>query len=129
VPTDLHILILEDSPLDARLAIAALEEVGYACHWKRVETEPDFRVNLNQDPAGYDLILADYSLPAFDGLTALKLCRELKLDLPFILVSGTVGEEIAVESLKAGATDAGRPRQPCVSQRKNLGSSFKSRLM
>lgn len=103
--TDLRILILEDSSLDVRLEIAALEEAGYVCHWKRVETELDFLANLNERMADYDLILADYSLPSFDGLTALRLCQELEFDLPFILVSGTVGEEIAVESLKAGATD------------------------
>ncbi len=103
MPVPLHLLILEDNPFDAELEIATLEEAGYHCQWKRVETRQDFLACLD-DPQ-YDLILADYSLPAFDGLTALKLFSERGLNMPFILVSGTLGEEIAIESLKAGATD------------------------
>jgi len=83
--------------------IATLEEAGYVCRWQRVETRAEFLACL--DAPDYDLILADYNLPTFDGLTALKLFLERGLDLPFILVSGTLGEETAIESLKAGATD------------------------
>ncbi|MDY6876274.1 MAG: response regulator [Chloroflexota bacterium] len=101
--TTLRLLILEDDPYDAKLEIATLEETGYACQWERVETRAEFLARL--DTPDYDLILADYSLPTFDGLTALKLFLERDLDLPFILVSGTLGEEVAIESLKAGATD------------------------
>jgi len=104
MPTPLRILVLEDDPLDAELEIAALEESGYLCRWERVETRDDFLAQLAL-PAAHDLILADYNLPNFDGLTALTLFLERKLDIPFILVSGTVGEETAIESLKAGATD------------------------
>jgi len=103
VSTELRILFLEDDPLDAELVIATLEEAGYACQWERVETRSAFLAGL--DALDYDLILADYNLPAFDGLTALQLFCERRLDLPFILVSGTLGEETAIESLKAGATD------------------------
>ncbi len=103
MPTKLKLLILEDSPYDAEIEIEILEEMGYTCHWKRVETRAEFLAHL--DAPDYDLILADYSLPAFDGLTALKLYRERRLELPFIFVSGELGEEIAIESLKAGATD------------------------
>ncbi len=101
--TALHLLILEDEPLDAELEIATLEEAGYACQWERVETRAEFLACL--DTPNYDIILADYNLPAFDGLTALRLFIERDLDLPFIFVSGTMGEETAIESLKAGATD------------------------
>jgi two-component system, cell cycle sensor histidine kinase and response regulator CckA len=101
--TTLHLLILEDSSYDAELEIAELEEAGYLCEWERVETRADFLACL--ETPDYDLILADYSLPTFDGLAALRLVLELDLDLPFVLVSGTLGEEWAIESLKAGATD------------------------
>jgi two-component system cell cycle sensor histidine kinase/response regulator CckA len=101
--TALHLLILEDDSLDAELEIATLEEAGYTCQWERVETQAEFLACL--DTPDYDVILADYNLPAFDGLTALDLYLERDLDLPFIFVSGTMGEETAIESLKAGATD------------------------
>jgi len=99
----LRLLILEDEPLDAELEVAKLEEAGYACQWERVETRAEFLACL--DTPNYDAILADYNLPSFDGLTALHLYLERDLDLPFIFVSGTIGEETAIESLKAGATD------------------------
>ena len=99
----IRLLILEDEPLDAELEIATLEEVGYVCQWKRVETRAEFLACL--DTPDYDIILADYNLPTFDGLAALHLFLEHDLDLPFIFVSGTMGEETAIESLKAGATD------------------------
>ncbi len=101
--TTLRLFILEDDPLDAELMIATLEEAGYDCRWERVETRAAFLAGL--DAPDYDLILADYNLPGFDGLTALQLFLERHLDMPFILVSGTIGEETAIESLKSGATD------------------------
>ncbi|MCJ7625569.1 MAG: PAS domain S-box protein [Anaerolineaceae bacterium] len=103
MPKPLQLLILEDDPLDAELEITALQEAGYKCRWERVETRDEFLARL--DSADYDLILADYNLPTFDGLTALKLFLERDLNRPFILVSGELGEENAIESLKAGATD------------------------
>jgi PAS domain S-box-containing protein len=103
MPMTLRLLVLEDNPNDAELEIAELKEAGYNCDWERVETREDFLARL--DEAEYDLILSDYSLPAFDGLTALRLVMERKIDTPFILVSGTLGEETAIESLKSGATD------------------------
>ncbi|KAA3661773.1 MAG: response regulator [Chloroflexi bacterium] len=99
----LRLLILEDEPLDAELIVATLEDGGYSCQWDRVETEELFKNRLNNPQ--YDLILADYRLPTFDGLTALKIFAKRKLNIPFIIVSGTLGEELAIESLKAGATD------------------------
>jgi PAS domain S-box-containing protein len=101
--TALRLLILEDDPIDAELEVAALEEAGYACQWERVDTRPKFLASL--DTPEYDAILADYTLPSFDGLTALQLFLARDLDIPFIFVSGAMGEEAAIESLKAGATD------------------------
>lgn len=102
-PNPLRLLFLEDVPNDAELAIAELEKAGYTCDWKRIETQEEFLAGL--DAPEYDIILSDYGLPSFDGLTALKLLLERDLYIPFILVSGTLGEEEAIESLKAGATD------------------------
>jgi PAS domain S-box-containing protein len=99
----LHILVLEDNLLDAELAILALDQAGYACNWDCVDTRESFLAHLDREI--YDLVISDYNLPTFDGLSAVKLLRQRDPDLPFILVSGTLGEETAIESLKAGATD------------------------
>src|SRR6267142_1660397 len=96
-----QILLLEDNPLDAELIQAALDTLLHTPRVVRVETGRDFREALNQD---IDLIISDYSLPSFDGKKALAMAKELRPDIPFILVSGTVGEE-AIDSLLAGATD------------------------
>jgi PAS domain S-box-containing protein len=103
MPAELRILVLEDDLLDAELAIATLDQAGYTCSWDCVDTRAAFLGRL--DAQDYDLVLSDYNLPAFDGLSAVQLLRERDSDLPFILVSGTLGEETAIESLKAGATD------------------------
>ncbi|MEP7187655.1 MAG: response regulator [Roseiflexaceae bacterium] len=103
MPAKLHILVLEDNLLDAELAILALDQAGYACKWDCVDTRETFLAHL--DGQLYDLVISDYNLPTFDGLSAVKLLRQRDPDLPFILVSGTLGEETAIESLKAGATD------------------------
>lgn len=97
----LKILHLEDDPLDAEFAIATLEAAGYECDAERVQTRADFLARL--DDPDYDVVLADYSLPAFDGLTALRLFEEREINIPFILVSGSLGEEIVIQSLKSGA--------------------------
>ena len=98
-----RILLVEDNPNDAELIEAMLAGAGIACTWERVETREAFVEALERGT--FDLILSDYSLPAFDGLTALGLTRERCPELPFIVVSGTLGEEAAIESLKQGATD------------------------
>jgi putative nucleotidyltransferase with HDIG domain len=98
----LHLLILEDSPADAELAVRELEKEGFVVEWSLVETEEDFREALNQRP---DIILADYSLPSFDGLSALKIEQEIVPEIPLVILSGTIGEESAVECIKSGATD------------------------
>ena len=99
----LRILLLEDSPLDAELIGAQLSEGGIVCELARVQTCEAFVAALEE--GGADLILADYRLQGFDGLSALRLARKVRPKVPFILVSGTLGEEVAIESLKRGATD------------------------
>jgi PAS domain S-box-containing protein len=103
---NLHLLILEDDPLDAELAVATIEQAGYACRWERVASEAAFRTLMGaQAQLPYDVVLVDYNLPSFDGLHALRLLRAREAELPCIMISGVLGEEIAIESLKAGATD------------------------
>src|SRR5712664_1098645 len=99
----LRILHLEDNPHDAELIQAALESEGIVSHVARVETRADFIASLEQ--GGFDVILADYTLPSFDGLSALNIALEKYPGVPFIFVSGTLGEEVAIEALKIGATD------------------------
>jgi len=103
MPYILNLLILEDEPLDAELAIKALEKADFSCSWDRVETCEEFISHL--ETGKYDLILSDYNLPNFDGISALHVFLEHKTDIPFIIISGAIGEETAIESLKAGATD------------------------
>lgn len=99
----LRVLILDDTPDDAELEIAQLQRSGYTCNWTRAETEEQFLAHL--DSYEVDLILSDFSLPTFDGRKALSLFLKRNLEIPFILVSGTIGEEAAIDALKAGATD------------------------
>jgi PAS domain S-box-containing protein len=95
-------LILEDRPADAELMVHALCQAGFAPTWHRVETEADYLAHLPENP---DAILADYTLPQFDALRALHLCQEHGLDIPFIVVTGSVSEEAAVACMKQGAAD------------------------
>ena len=99
----LRILLLEDDPTDAELVQELLEADHVVCEVTRVQTRAEFLAALEKPEI--DLILADYTLPSFDGLSALKLALNARPDLPFIFVSGTLGEEVAVEALKIGATD------------------------
>ena len=99
----LHILHLEDNPNDAVLIQSTLEAGGITCASARVENHDDFVAALEH--GGIDLIFSDFSLPAFDGLSALKIAHDRWPDLPVIMVSGTLGEERAIDSLKSGATD------------------------
>lgn len=98
----LHLLILEDNPADAELAIRELKKEGFVIEWSLVETEEAFREALTQRP---EVILADYNLPSFDGLSALKIKQEISPTIPLIIISGAIGEELATECIKAGATD------------------------
>ncbi|MEJ0089526.1 MAG: response regulator [Limisphaerales bacterium] len=99
----LRILHLEDDPNDAALIQSTLETEGIACATTCVQTRNDFVAALEQ--GGLDLVLSDFSLPAFDGLSAVEIVRSRRPDLPVILVSGSLGEERAIDSLKSGATD------------------------
>jgi PAS domain S-box-containing protein len=102
MPTPLRVLIIEDVPSDAKLTVLRLEEEGFDADWQQVQTEQDFLAALATRP---DLILADWRLPHFSGLRALKLMTERGLDIPFIIVSGSIGEEAAVDALRQGADD------------------------
>jgi two-component system response regulator len=99
----LHILILEDRATDAELMLREVRKEGIEFAALRVDTENDFRRQLREFRPG--LILADYSLPAYDGLSALTVARQECADVPFILVSGALGEEKAIEAIHQGATD------------------------
>jgi hypothetical protein len=99
----LRILSVEDDPKDTGLIQDLLETEGIVCEITRVDTQASLLDLLQQ--GAVDLILADYSLPSFDGISALKLATQFCPDVPFIFVSGTLGEEVAIEALKLGATD------------------------
>ncbi|MEO7426984.1 MAG: response regulator [Fibrobacteria bacterium] len=99
----LRILHLEDDAGDAKLVMATLSKEGIACDISWQQNGKAFREAL--DGPAYDLIFSDYSLPDFDGPSALRLAKEKCPDTPFIFVSGTMGEDTAIESLRSGATD------------------------
>ena len=99
----IDILLLEDSDIDAELLAGHLAKADLDCRIARVVNRRDFVQALGR--AELDIILADYSLPDFDGLSALTIARELTPDIPFIFVSGVVGEEFATNAIKRGATD------------------------
>lgn len=100
VPIPLAVLLLEDNPADAELVLDELRVSGFDPSAQRVDNEQEFRRCLQAGQQLPDLILADYALPQFDGLRALQIVREAALEIPFILVSGTFGEEIAVDAIK-----------------------------
>jgi two-component system, cell cycle sensor histidine kinase and response regulator CckA len=99
----IHILHLEDDPADAELVLTKLVEAGFDCRIRRAQTGDDFETTLRDEAA--DIILADYRLPMYDGMSALRRTLELRPDIPFIFVSGVMGEEAAIEALTQGATD------------------------
>jgi PAS domain S-box-containing protein len=99
----LRILSIEDDPKDAKLIQDLLETEDIVCEVTRVDSQAALLASLEQ--GGIDLILADYTLPSFDGISALKLAMTACPEVPFIFVSGTLGEEVAIEALKIGATD------------------------
>lgn len=97
-----RVLLLEDNEADARLALAMLADDGIELSAVRVESEVDYRAGLAGAP---DVILSDFSLPRFGAARALEVLREVGLDIPFIILSGTIGEETAVRMMRQGATD------------------------
>ena len=102
MPTRLNLLLLEDSPNDAELILEVLREAGFELTFRRVDSQADYLRELDQPP---DFILSDYSMPQFTAFDALRLMKERGLDIPFIVVSGCIGEEMAVQCMRAGATD------------------------
>ena len=99
----MQLLHLEDSTTDAELIALLIRREWPACEIRHVATQPEYQEALEQ--GGFDLILSDYSLPGFDGLSALAMARAHFPETPFLFLSGTIGEERAVEALKRGATD------------------------
>src|ERR1700692_1317288 len=99
----LHILHLEDNPNDAALVQTMLEDEGIVCAITCVKERDDFVAALEK--GGIDLVLSDFTLPSFDGMSAIATVHDRWPDRPVILVSGTAGEELAIDSLKSGATD------------------------
>jgi PAS domain S-box-containing protein len=99
----LRVLIVEDQEDDALLLLRVLRRAGYDLRFERVDTAGTMEAALNRQT--WDIIIADYTMPEFNGLAALALVKERGLDLPFILVSGSIGEDIAVAAMKAGAHD------------------------
>ncbi|CAG1009442.1 Cyclic di-GMP phosphodiesterase [Anaerolineales bacterium] len=102
-PKTLAVLIVEDTESDAQLIARLLKKAGYEPVYEQVETAEQMRAAL--DGRDWDVIISDYKMPQFDGLAALKLLHETGHDVPFIVVSGTIGEETAVSMMKAGAHD------------------------
>jgi CheY-like chemotaxis protein len=98
----LHILHLEDDASDAELIQTTLRTEDIACEIERVETRKDFTAKLTQ--GGFDIILSDLAMPTFDGVSALEFAQKQCRDVPFIFVSGSVGEELAIDSLKSART-------------------------
>ena len=100
---DIRILMLEDNVADAELVKFALRDGGLNFTVKRVDSKAQYLKELEEGPP--DIILLDYALPDFDGFTALQMAQEKYPDIPFIFVTGTLGEEVVIEMLKSGATD------------------------
>ncbi len=98
----LRVLLAEDNSNDAEMVLRALRQAGFEPDWNRVETEQDFLDQLMPD---IDIILSDYEMPTFNGPRALELLQQSGYDIPFIIISGTIGEEVAVEMMRRGATD------------------------
>src|SRR5215471_20253521 len=101
--TRLQVLHLEDSTTDAELIRSALNHDGFECEVVYADSEETFIAALARTP--FDIILADHTLPSFDGVSALAIANERSPNTPFIFVSGTMGEDLAIDCLKAGATD------------------------
>ncbi len=102
MPTPLQILVAEDSADDVEMVMGELRRSGFDPNWRQVETELEFLAALQTRP---DIIISDFAMPQFSGLRAAELNRASGYDIPFILISGTVGEETAVEAMKCGVTD------------------------
>src|SRR5207245_6599756 len=100
---ELRVIMVEDVESDAELAERELKRAGLAVLVRRVEREEDFRREVGEFSP--HVILSDFSMPQFNGMSALRIAREIVPDVPFIFVSGTLGEDYAIRALKNGATD------------------------
>src|SRR5687767_13437081 len=100
---NLRVLIVEDSEFDAQMMVGLLRKAGYEVAYERIESGEAMEAALQKTP--WDVILADYNLPQFNAPSALDIVKKSGLDIPFIIVSGGIGEDIAVEAMKAGAHD------------------------
>ncbi len=99
----IRILIIDDSEDDALLEVNQIKKSGYEVYFQCIDTANEMVEALQEEK--WDIILADYSMPKFNGIEALELLKKSKLDIPFIIISGTIGEELAVEAMRAGAHD------------------------
>jgi len=97
------VLIVEDSEDDAKLALRALRRSGFGPTYRRVQTAAELETALAEER--WDAVISDFKMPGFTGMDALRILRSTGLDIPFILISGTIGEETAVDAMKAGASD------------------------
>ena len=99
----LRLLMIEDNPDDEALVLRTIRKGGFNVEHVRVDNRDDLLTVLkNRD---WDIVLSDYQMPEFNGLAALKIVKQRNKDLPFIVVSGTIGEEVAVEAMRSGAQD------------------------
>ncbi len=98
-----NLVLVEDMSTEAEIAIRQLEAGGFTCRWSRVDSEGALRRQLKESRP--DLVLSDFTLPGFDGISALEIVREMTPDIPFIFLSGTIGEERAIDALQRGAYD------------------------
>ncbi len=98
-----RLILVEDMPMEAEIAVRHLEAGGFSCQWSRVDSESGLREAL--EATRPDLILSDFTLPGFDGLSALEMAQSRAPDVPFIFLSGTIGEERAIDALQRGAVD------------------------
>jgi diguanylate cyclase (GGDEF)-like protein/PAS domain S-box-containing protein len=101
--TPIQVLFIEDSEADVELALRSLDQGGFEVSWERIDLEEDLRRALGSSKP--QAILSDFSMPRFDGVDALRLAKELAPGVPFIFLSGTIGEEQAIEAIRLGATD------------------------
>ena len=99
----MRLLIVEDSEDDAKLLVREVRHGGFEPTWERVDTAAALTAALDWGP--WDIVISDFTMPGFSGTEALVLLRSRDADLPFIFVSGTIGEELAVAAMKAGAHD------------------------
>jgi CheY-like chemotaxis protein len=100
--TSIRLLIVEDSEDDAALLLLLLRQAGFEIESERVDSSPSLARALNKN---WDIIISDHSMPQFSGSQALKMVRARDPEVPFIFVSGTIGEDVATDAMRTGAQD------------------------